>query len=202
MVDSKIIKKDCRKIIFVEEDKIREDMAKMMIMSLADWSRADIDEIRERWAKRKLEIEEVEKKKVEREKRIQELKKRKEKKRKKVIRERRCFVCGIFGHMAHYCRNRGEDKGLVCVPSNKFEVLRDRVMQREEGSKREVGKDRKEILREERAKKKKTKVEKKERKEKKKEKMREVEEKIEEERELEMQDFSSGEILRERYSLV
>ena len=88
-------------------------MAKMTIMSLADWSRADVDEIRERWAKRRLEIEEIEKKKVEREKRIKELKKRKKVKRKKVIRERRCFVCGIFEHIAHYYRNRGEDKGLV-----------------------------------------------------------------------------------------
>ena len=62
------------------------------------------------------------------------MKKRKEEKRKKAIRERRCFVCGIFGHMAHYCRNRKEEKGPAQVPLNKFEVLKDRVMERGEGS--------------------------------------------------------------------
>jgi len=39
------------------------------------------------------------------------------------------------------------------MPLNKFKVLRDRVMQREEGSGKEIGKDRREILREERKKK-------------------------------------------------
>ena len=71
-----------------------------------------------------------------------------------MIRERRCFICGIFGHMACYCRNRGEKEGLAQVPLNKFEVLKDRVMQRGEGSGKEVEKDRNEILKEERVKKK------------------------------------------------
>jgi len=48
------------------------------------------------------------------------------------------------------------------VPKNKFEMLKDRVIQRGEGSGREIVKDRKEILKEEREKK--TKKEKKERK--------------------------------------
>ena len=52
--------------------------------------------------------------------------------------------------MTYSCRNM-EEKRLAQVPSNKFEVLRSRVMQKERG--REVEKDRKEILREERAKK-------------------------------------------------
>jgi len=38
------------------------------------------------------------------------------------------------------------------MPLNRFEVLRDRVMQRGEGSESEVGKDRKIILRKEKAK--------------------------------------------------
>ena len=84
-------------------------MAKMTIMKLEDWAKIDVDEIRERWAKRRRELEEIEKKKAEKEKRIEEAKKRKEEKRKRAIRKRRCFVCGIFGHMAHYCRNRGEE---------------------------------------------------------------------------------------------
>jgi len=151
-VDSKIIKKDCRKIRFAEEDKMATGN-KMSVMNLADWAKVDINEIRERWAKRRLEIEEIERKKREIEEKIKIRKKRKEKKRKRAIRERRCFVCGIFGHMAHYCRNRGEDKGPVQVPKNKFEVLKDRVMQRGEGSGREIVKDRREILKEEKEKK-------------------------------------------------
>jgi len=39
------------------------------------------------------------------------------------------------------------------VPQNKFEILKDRVMQREEGSSREIVKDRREILKEEKVKK-------------------------------------------------
>ena len=83
--------------------------------------------------------------------REEELKKKKEEKRKRAIRERRCFVCGIFRHMAHYYRNRGEeDKGSTQMLLNRFEVLRDRVIQRGEGSGKEIGKDRREILREKR----------------------------------------------------
>ena len=95
------------------------------------------------------------------------MKKQKREKRKRAIRERRCFVYRIFGHIAYYCRNKGKDKGPVQVPQNKFEVLKDRVMQRGEGSRKEVVKDRKEILKEERVKKMKIKIEKKEKKERK-----------------------------------
>jgi len=93
-----------------------EDMARLSVMSLAEWSKADVDEIRERWEKRRREIEEIEKKKTEKEKRIEEARKRKEEKRRKAIRERRCFVCNIFRHMARYCRNREEKKGPAQVP--------------------------------------------------------------------------------------
>ena len=55
--------------------------------------------------------------------------------------------------MACYCRNRKEKKEQVQVPSNKFEVLKDRLMQRGERSGKEIEKERKEILREERKKK-------------------------------------------------
>jgi len=165
-------------------------MAKLMVMSLEDWSRADVNEIRGRWEKRRRELEEIEKK-AEKEKRIEELKKRKEKKRKRVIRERRCFVCGIFGHMACYCRNREEKEGPVWMPKNKFEVLKDRVMERGEGSGKEVGKDRREILKEERVRKKKTKAEKKEKKDKKEDDKKEeiLKEGIEEEKKMEKKEI-------------
>ena len=72
--------------------KIRlEDMARLTVMSLEDWNKVDVDEIRGRWEKRRRELEEIGKKKTEREKRIEEAKKRKEEKRKRAIRERR--VC-------------------------------------------------------------------------------------------------------------
>jgi len=86
------------------------------------------------------------------------------------MEERKCFGCGGFGHMASYCRNREEKERLVQVPLNKFEVLKNRVMQKDEESGGEVGKERRKILREERAKRgvevRQTKIEKKEKKEK------------------------------------
>ena len=74
---------------------------------------------------------------------------RREKNRQRVMEERKCFVCGGFGDIACHYRNIKKE-GLVQTPSNRFEVLKSRIMQRGEGS--EVGKNRKMILREERAK--------------------------------------------------
>ena len=66
-----------------------------------------------------------------------------------MMKKRKCFGCGGFGHIAYNCRNvRAEEPTLV--PLNKFEVLKVRVMQRGEGSGKEAAKDRKEILREKR----------------------------------------------------
>jgi len=85
------------------------------------------------------------------------------------MEERKCFTCGGFGHMAYSCRNVGEEE-LIQVSLNRFEVLKVRVMQKEEGSGKEVAKDRREVLREEKAKRgvevKQTKVKRKEKKEK------------------------------------
>jgi len=85
------------------------------------------------------------------------------------MEERKCFGCRNFGHVAHYCRNVGEER-LIQMSSNRFKVLKVRVMQRGEGSGKEVAKDRKEILREEKGKRgvevRQTKIEKKEKKEK------------------------------------
>ena len=85
------------------------------------------------------------------------------------MEERKCFGCRDFGHVAHHCRNMREE-GTISVLLNKFEMLKDRVMQRGEGGGGEVRKDRKEILKEERAKKRvevrQTKIEKKEKREK------------------------------------
>jgi len=61
--------------------------------------------------------------------------------------ERKCFVCEGFGYITCNCRNRGEGR-LILMPSNKFEVLKSRVMNIGEESGREIGKDRKTILRE------------------------------------------------------
>jgi len=43
------------------------------------------------------------------------------------MEERKCFVCGGFGHITYYCKNMWEER-LVQVSSNKFEVLKDRVI--------------------------------------------------------------------------
>ena len=53
--------------------------------------------------------------------------------------------------MVSNCRNMGKEES-VPVPSNSFEVLKVRVMQRGEESSKETTKDRREILREEKAK--------------------------------------------------
>jgi len=104
-----------------------------------------------------------EEKKVEKEWRYQEMRERKrEENRQRAIEERKCFGCGGFGHIASHCRNVRKEE-LVQVSSNRFEVLKVRVMQRGEGSSKEVANDRREILREEKAKRG---VEKKEKKEK------------------------------------
>ena len=76
---------------------------------------------------------------------------RREENRQRAMEERKCFACRRFGYMAYNCRNVGEEE-LTQVFSNRFEVLKVRVIQRGEGSGKEVAKDRKEILREERAK--------------------------------------------------
>ena len=90
-----------------------------------------------------------EEKKVEKEWRYQEMRERKkEENRQKAIKERKCFRCRRFGYMASYCRNR--EKGEP-VFSNRFEVLKVRVMQKGEESGKEVAKNRRKILSEEKA---------------------------------------------------
>jgi len=104
-----------------------------------------------------------EEKRAEEKWRYQEMRERKrEENRQRAIEERKCFGCGGFGHMAYNCRNVGVEEPTL-VSSNRFEVLKIRVMQRGEGSSKEIVKDRKEILREEKVKRG---VEKKEKKEK------------------------------------
>jgi len=104
-----------------------------------------------------------EERKAEKEWRQQEIRDRRRKEnRQRAMEERKCFECRGFGHIASHCRNGGKGE-LAPVPSNRFEVLKVRVMQRGEGSGKEVAKDRREILRKEKAKRG---IEKKEKKEK------------------------------------
>ena len=76
---------------------------------------------------------------------------RREENRRRAMEERKCFECGGFGHMASNCRNMGKKEPML-VSSNRFEALKVRVMQRRKGSGKEVMKNRREILREEKAK--------------------------------------------------
>jgi len=43
-------------------------------------------------------------------------------------KERMCFKCKNFGHLARNCRNQKREEGKA-IPQNKFEVLSSRVMQ-------------------------------------------------------------------------
>ena len=43
-------------------------------------------------------------------------------------KERVCWGCRKFGHLAHNCRNMREAKGRL-VPQNRFEVIASRVIQ-------------------------------------------------------------------------
>jgi len=111
-----------------------------------------------------------EERRAEKEWRRQEMwERRREENRQRVMEERKCFGCRGFGHVACHCRNMGEEEPIQ-VSSNIFEVLKVRVMQKREGNGKEVVKDRKEILREERMKRgvevRQMKIERKEKKEK------------------------------------
>ena len=59
------------------------------------------------------------------------------------MEERKCFGYRGFEHVAHHCRNIEEERPIL-VLSNKFEVLKDRVIQKGKGGRGEVRKDRKE----------------------------------------------------------
>ena len=105
----------------------------------------------EEWRKIK-SMKRREEKKAEKEWRYQEMRERKrEENRQRAMEERKCFGCRGFGYMASHCRNGGKGEPVL-VFSNRFEVLKVRVMQRGEGRSKEVVKDRREILREEKAK--------------------------------------------------
>ena len=102
--------------------KIRKMVGKML--SMADWEKT-IEKVKKSWEDKRKKLDEIERKKKEKEQRVEMWKKKKKERRKRAIRERRCFVCGIFGHMAHNCRNRGKEKRGSQMPQNKFEVLKD-----------------------------------------------------------------------------
>ena len=52
--------------------KIRLEEIVGKMFSIEDWGKTTIEEIRERWEKRRRELDEIEKKKTEKEKRIEE----------------------------------------------------------------------------------------------------------------------------------
>jgi len=75
--------------------------------------------------------------------------------RERAMLEIKCFAYRGFGYIAYNYRNveNREERGLTLMLSNKFEVLKSRVMNIEESSRRKISKDKKTILRKERSKK-------------------------------------------------
>jgi len=71
--------------------------------------------------------------------------------------ERKCFDYRGFGHIICHCKKREEEE-LVSIPLNRFEVLKNSIIQRKEGSRKKEEKDRRTILREEKLKEKPVKV--------------------------------------------
>ena len=63
----------------------------------------------------------------------------------------KCFVCRGFGYTIHHCKNmeKRQEERLIQRFLNKFEVLKSKVMNIGEDSKREIRKDKKMILKEE-----------------------------------------------------
>ena len=71
-----------------------------------------------------------EERRAEKEWRKQEMQERRREERRQIaMEERKCFACGGFRHMAYSCRNV-EKEGPAQVPSNRFEILKVRVMQK------------------------------------------------------------------------
>jgi len=71
------------------------------------------------------------------------------------MRERKCFSCGDFRHIAYNYRNMksGREEGSMQMPSNKFKVLASRVMNIGKQSRDEKKKkNKREILREKKVK--------------------------------------------------
>ena len=68
------------------------------------------------------------------------------------MEEKNCFNYEGFKHIAYHCRNIEKERSVLII-SNRWKVLRDRVIQRGEESEGEIIKNRREILRKERAKK-------------------------------------------------
>jgi len=75
------------------------------------------------------------------------------------MQARKCFGCGEFDHIARNCRIREEKEVITLQSLNKFEALASRVVNMGKGSGREVKKDKKMMLREERARRRKKSVE-------------------------------------------
>ena len=72
-----------------------------------------------------------EERKAEKEWRQQEIRdRRREENKQRAMEERKCFGCGGFSHMTSHCSNRGREEPMP-VSSNRFEVLKVRVIQRE-----------------------------------------------------------------------
>jgi len=67
--------------------------------------------------------------------------------------KRKCFGCEGFEHITCNCRNKEIREGSTQMPSNKFEVLMNRMIKMGVSSREKEKKDRKTILREEREKK-------------------------------------------------
>ena len=75
--------------------------------------------------------------------------------RERAVQKRKCFGYGGFRYIMRNCRMKEAKEIATLQSSNKFEVLASKMMNMEEGRGKEIKKDSKKVLREERAKEKK-----------------------------------------------
>ena len=127
--------------IIVQKKKIEEEersceKEKEMDRWIEECRKRNEKEREEKEEKRRVEKMRIkEERKAEKEWRCQEIREaRREENRRRAMEERKCFGCGGFGHMANHCRNVGKEEPMT-VSSNKFKVLKVRVIQRGEQKK-------------------------------------------------------------------
>ena len=107
-----------------------------------DWKK-NREEERKKLDNKQRRVEKIRIRKKKSKERVKIIERRENKNRKKAIMERKYFVCESFGYINCNCKNveNREEERSTSMPSNKFEVLKSRVINMKKRSEKEIGKD-------------------------------------------------------------